>query len=434
MLKILGFSVVLVLLGVTSVCAAPRPPLTLEESFKLALENSDDIFRRLDELKIVEAQYRQQLALLYPSISILATERLQDEGSSVSSFDEEDEDDFDDIGRRNRREDDQFEGSLNIRHTLYNGFRDLYLAEALEKQAQALAFDRDRAIQLLFLEVSQVFLQIRYFESDLKILTETTAALDARLSELGNWIKLGKSRDSELLAAEAEKAELLVVEEQVKGLRSEGKEFFAFLVGIPSSELSLASDPITVSVPTVDSLVLQALERPDIKAARSREEAAQKELTAAQRGHYPSLTAEANAYAYTEPDLDRDWDIFLRLEVPLYQGGAIEASEREAEARIRASKRTISEVHRQIEREVRVAHSNLTSALSQKEVLRKLAAVTRKNYESQKNDYALGLVTNLDVLVSLRRRYDAERRYLEATFLTEGRYLSLKTALGDTTL
>ena len=90
-------------------------------------------------------------------------------------------------------------------------------------------------------------------------------------------------------------------------------------------------------------------------------------------------------------------------------GGVIGSQTREAESRVRMSENNLSLTLRQDTQEVRTHHENLTSDLVQVAANTEAADLSEKNYRAVVNDYNLGLVTNLDVLVALSSSQDALR-------------------------
>ena len=82
------------------------------------------------------------------------------------------------------------------------------------------------------------------------------------------------------------------------------------------------------------------------------------------------------------------------------------------------------------ERDVRVAYEHVATARSQLESLTKLREASKRNYDSQRRDYELGIVSNLEVLQAIRQLQDAELRLARAESLVETKRLELDVAAG----
>jgi outer membrane protein TolC len=63
-----------------------------------------------------------------------------------------------------------------------------------------------------------------------------------------------------------------------------------------------------------------------------------------------------------------------------------------------------------------------------------LVADAEKSYESQRADYKLGIVTNIDVLQAIRQVEDAKRRLLAAGVESHINSIKLAVASGDLSL
>ena len=75
---------------------------------------------------------------------------------------------------------------------------------------------------------------------------------------------------------------------------------------------------------------------------------------------------------------------------------------------------TEEEAKQLAERDVRTSYANYSSAMAELSALQRLIDASERNYSSQKKDYELGVVTNLEVLRAIRSLQDARRSLLRA--------------------
>ncbi len=97
---------------------------------------------------------------------------------------------------------------------------------------------------------------------------------EKRIDELNARVAIGRSRSTEVLTVQVSLATLMAQLEQVKSQLSAARELLSFLTGLPSSiELS---DPqmIPSSMGSFEFYDAKLSDRPDIKAAMARAEAA----------------------------------------------------------------------------------------------------------------------------------------------------------------
>lgn len=411
----------------------PLPPYRLEDLYQLTLQQSEQLKLRREDIRIAEAQYRQAISLVYPWLSLDANQRFRDNA------------DFGRVTRRQAAVDDpatpiggsggalgrtQFDVALNLTQPLFNGFRDYLLSSAVEQEMEALRFELERDRELLYYDVAELYHQILLAGEELAVLERAERTLQERIKELQHFLELGKSRESEMIAARSDMEDLRALKEQSRGTLRATQELLAFLVGLPAEELKLAPAPVSEPRRPIDHYLTRAKERSDLDAARVRVAAQEQRLKAAQREGWPRLNLVGNAYPYEDPDRTREWEALLQLSIPLFEGGRIAARAAEEAARLRAVSLRADEQRRLSERQVRVAYARVESAERELESLRKLREAAERNYQSQRRDYEFGVVTNLDVLQAFRQLQEAERRVVRAEHLLQVNTAELEVAAG----
>ncbi len=396
---------------------AATPPLSLEDCYTASLATSEVLKRHSEEIVVAEARYQKAVAAIYPQLTFGVAQRFRNSSSfgqvsrsgSSSGFDGGDPNTpfrSSSLGRN------QVEGVFTLSQPIFNGFRDLYAARALAATKEAATLEVVRERELLYSAVADLFFQVGMYQADQRVLESTIEVLRQRITELESFVKLGKARESEVLAAQSDLEEARVVHTQVDGLLDETRELLAFLVGTPAQELRIVSTVLTPPLAPLEAYLSRSSTRADLTAARRRHEAALLERTVRARASWPALRAEANGYAFEDPDRNRDWDVLLRLDLPLYTAGRIDAEIAEADVNARQQALVASERSREIERDVRRAYAKVTSAQREKSQATLLRSTAKRNLAVQRKDYTDGVVTNLEVLSAIRRVQDAERRLL----------------------
>lgn len=422
LIRIIGLLIVVSILGPAISNAenknGQKPEMTLSEAYELSLKQSESLQRKEQDILGAEARYREALAAIYPNLHFITSERIRNSesfgfNSNSNNSNTSSNGSVSNNGSRSNSK-DQFETSFNLKQPIFNGFREFLISDAAKLEISAIRNDRERAKELLYLDVADVFHQIVLYSGDLKILNETTKVLNQRIDELGKFIELGKSKDSEILAARSDIADLEVTKSQVQGLMNASKELLAFLTGLPASELNLKETPDIVPVLPLDNYLEQVKQRNDVQAAAERRDSSEKQVTATERERWPGFNFEGNLYPYESPDSDREWDLLFKMDIPIFEGGAISARADQQRAILQSNNLALSELKRASERDVRVAFQNYESAKDVVKSSKSLVESSRKNYESQRKDYEVGVVTNLDVLQSIRQKQDAVRRLLQA--------------------
>jgi outer membrane protein len=180
--------------------------------------------------------------------------------------------------------------------------------------------------------------------------------------------------------------------------------------------------------------VLEELpKRADLSARVADLAALEARLQAARAEHYPSLDLEATAYGIDDPDSGRELEASLRLQIPLFDGGARQARVAQTRAEVLKAQTALARLTREAQSEIRQQYIQLAAAQREVQSLEKVTQATDKSVQLQRRDYELGAVTNLDVRQALRAAENAKRRLLERK--TEAARLSARIVylVGGTT-
>lgn len=381
--------------------------LTIRQAYELTLKQSEDLKINSEGLINAEAEYREAISAVYPKIFARASHQLQDNdrNSSNNTF-----------TSRNNQDRSRFRAGITITQPIFSGFRDFLLSAAAENEIKALKLDDLRSRELLYKEIADIFLQILYYEEDLKELSRTSKILKDRVEELTQFVSLGKSKESERLSAESEIADVEAAKASTIGLNNASKAVLSYLTGLPTNEMILKDDSTPLIKEGLDSYLLRGSERADLAASKTREISIQKQLTAAEREKWPEIGLEGSYYPLDAPSGDSSSSVMITIDLPLFEGGAIDARIDQQKAQQRITELRTQQLKRQIERDIKVAWENALSTEAQVRKLKELVAASQKSYEAQKSDYALGVVNNLEVLQSIRSLQEAKRKLLRAQF------------------
>ncbi len=427
----------LLMLLIANCAWADQPALSLQQAYEFTLAQNEQLKITEAKVRVAEAKYKEAFAAMLPHITLGANERIRSSknyGTSSnhnSQVTQVDENGVPITNSSNGRARDEFQVVTTLRQPIFTGFRDLHVSEALKADAAAQKYEVTRARQLLYLDVSSVFYQVALYTKDIKILQTLVNVLEDRRKELKRFLELGRSKESEIFAVDSEQANTEATIEQTKGALSASKELLAFLTGIPADQLNILIETPEVPLNTLASYLEMAQKRADISAADLRHAGAQNLVTAAERERWPQINFEGNYAPYEDPDLNRDWDMLLRAEIPIFEGGAISARVSQAEAERRITSLQAGAARRAAEKDVRVAYSDRVSSAAKVKALKNLVAASKKSLQSQQHDYSLGIVTNLDVLAAIRAEREAERELLLAQIATQNNVARLLVAAGE---
>jgi outer membrane protein len=391
--------------------------LTLDEYFAVALKRSEVVATQGELIHQAEEHYKQANSALRPTVNGVASYTRQDPIPAG---------DLSNSTSPNR----QSLAKLTATQPLFRGFREF----AALRQTKALlgAQDQDyrNARTQLFNDVVQNFYIVLSIEQDLKNFSEEINQNIDREKELNGRVRIGRSRIGEVLFVQSTISTLRAQVEQLQGQLSTAREAFAFLSGLAPTTPLRDTEDLPANLEPLDDYLARLELRPDVIASQQRLSAAQENTKVAQGAHLPSLDLNANRYLERTGNLkDSTWDVGVALTVPIYAGGLLQSKVSEAVSQRTQAELGASQVNRQAEQEIRSTYQSVVFDRSQLDALEKATESARKNYEAQRRDYRLGLVTNLDVLQALTAFQENQRALDRARYTAKLDYLRLEAAV-----
>jgi len=174
----------------------------------------------------------------------------------------------------------------------------------------------------------------------------------------------------------------------------------------------------------------------DLIAAQEDLNAARYERDKRNRRGYPTVDLVAS---YADRDVDddllgssdqQDLTVGIELQIPLYTGGRITAEQSEAEAQLVAAQNNTLLQNRLASQRSRIAFLDVVSGISQVNALKQALESSNVALEATQAGFEVGTRTSVDVLISLRETYRAQRDYASSRYQYLLNKLRLKQAAG----
>ena len=387
--------------------------LTLDAYFAQALTHSETVATQGELIAQAEERYRQANATLYPTLSGVGTYTWLDSGGQNLALNP--------LRQPNAR--------LALSQPLFRGLSEF----AARRQTQALVDAQDddyrNARAQLFKDVAQNFYDVLTFEQELKNLDEQIEQFQQREKELQERVQIGRTRPGEVLTVQTTISTLRAQAEQLRTQLSTVRDVFSFLSGLPGATALHDTEALPAGLDTLEIYLTRVAMRPDVKAAQQRQTAAQENIGVVRGAHLPSLDLNANRYLERAGSLENvEWDVQLALTVPLYAGGGVQSRVREAQSQRVQAELVTTRTRRLAEQEIRSFYQTVVLDRSRLDALEKASDAAKRNYETQRHDYRLGLVTNLDVLQALSTYQENQRALDRARYNVKLNYLRLQAA------
>lgn len=399
---------------------AVQKEISLKEAFISALEKTETVGIGTARVHQADARIDQAKARFYPNVALVAGTQKQDYVTQQTSSV---------LGGSTSY------SRISLTQSLYEGGRDKATLEAnraaKEASLQNLSIDKYN----LFSSVAQNFYGVLSNDREVENLKVTIKLAEDRVKEIKNRTQIGRSRNIELLAAEAQVSVLQAQLMAAQGQLVTSWDQFVLLTGL-SRDVQLIKKREVPLPPKDLSTYIELLDkRPDIQSMKSQVEVARSTEDVMSAGHLPSLSVTGNYYITRDgPQKDNHWDVTGNLTFPIFSGGLVKAQVTEAKARIRESEFLLSQARRQAEISIRTSYNNLVAALNQVATLEAAMKTTEQNYKEQEKNYRFGQATNLDVIQALNSFQDTKRTLDRTRYLALSAWAQLRASTAQISL
>ena len=162
---------------------------------------------------------------------------------------------------------------------------------------------------------------------------------------------------------------------------------------------------------------------------------AQQDIKRSQSGYYPTLDivashSDVESGGLTGDRESKDSKIGLELNFPIFRGGGTYYQTKESRFLYQASLQAHEQIKREVTRDTRQAYHNVVAGVSQVQALAKALESAQVSAEANEIGFEVGTRTTIDVLLSLRAVYQAQRDLSRARYDHLIDTLQLKYAAG----
>ncbi|MDP2144210.1 MAG: TolC family outer membrane protein [Gallionella sp.] len=333
--------------------------------------------------------------------------------------------------------------SLNLTQPLFRQQNWLAYTEAELQVAQAEAQFR-LAEQDLILRVAQAYFDVLIAQDSVQLAEAQKTAITEQLEHAKRNFEVGSATITDTHEAQA-RYDLTVAQEIAAqhSLEIKRRALQQLINDMPKNIQQLGQDFKLEAPQPVDmeQWVSDAqLNNPQLVAAKAVAEIAEKEVARNRGGHYPTVDLVAN-YSKTNANGSSlgfgggsdvtGKSVGVQLNMPLYQGGAVNSRWREAEANRDRAREELENVRRSVATQTRQAYLGVVSGIAQVKALQQALTSSKSVLEASKLGQEVGVRTNLDVLNAQQQLYATRRDLLQAEYSYLVSQLRLKAAVGS---
>jgi outer membrane protein len=394
-----------------------QAPVTLDDCFRAALKQSQTLAGQREVLAQAEEHYRQALSVMLPQVAANFTSFSQDtssvpqqSGAAVTTT-----------------LPNQSTAKIAASMPLFRGFG-LMAALAQTNSLSAAQKQAYRAaVYQLYSDTSNAFYLVMSLENDLKILRKESDLYRDRIGELQARVAIGRSRPTEVLTVQAALAALAAQIEQVRAQIATARELLSFLTGLPAEAELNDTGAAPADAGALESYTAGIEDLPGVKFASLNAEAADHAVGIATGNLWPSVDAAGDYYLGRPAGALQNsrWDSTITISQPLFAGGYNVSKLAEARSLLKQRQADYQNAVNLARQNINSSYQQVSYDLRQTAKFNEAVDLAERNYRAVSDDYANGLVTNLDVLQALASLQDISRSYNSSSYALKMDYNKL---------
>jgi outer membrane protein len=297
-----------------------------------------------------------------------------------------------------------------------------------------------QARQDLILRVSRAYFDVLAAQDNLETIRAQKRAIAEQLEAAKRNFEVGTATITDQQEAQA-RFDLTVAQEiaAINALDVQ-RALLAQLVGRPTGELDVLRRGVLLQPPQPTSEAEWVRQATDsslaVQQQRVNVEIARHEIERRRYAKYPSVDVVGSFARNDNAALSaiglrtNTATVGVQLSVPLYTGGGIEASVREAAALLDRSQSDLETTRRQVEQATRQAYLGVNSSLAQVSALEAAERSSQLALESNLLGYQVGVRINIDVLNAQQQLFSTRRDLARARYDVIVNGLQLKSTAG----
>lgn len=406
------------LVGLGLLAAAPAWSMDLRQAYEAAALNDANIRASRAGAEASRERLPQARAQRLPNVGFSATRNYNDLESRSQDFQ----------GRPTRSENQYYSDNqtLSARLPLYRP-----LLSAQVRQAQAQTDEADAVLesseQTLVVRVGEAYFDALLAQDQLLLVAAQKKTYGVQLEAAGRGLTAGSGTRTDVDEAQARLD--LALAQELEALQNVDftRRRLEVLTGLPMQTLAPLDVPRFRPQSPEPASVQAWIERaqqasPELQALRAQLEVAQQEIEKAQAGHKPTLDAVAqwsrsNSDSATSVNSRFENKTFgLQLNVPLYSGGFVSSTVRQAVASRERVRETLEAATRDLGVRVHQEFRGMTEGTLRVAALEQAVRSAEQALVSNQRSLLAGARTTVDVLNAEQQKTLAQRDLAQARY------------------
>ena len=421
------------LMGLGLLMAGPTWAMDLTQAYEAAYTNDANIRASRAGAEASRERLPQAQAQRLPNVNFSASRNHNDLVSKSQDF----------RGQPTRAENQYYSDNqvLALRQPLYRP-----LLSALVRQAQAQSDEADASLerdeQALVVRVGEAYFDALLAQDQLLLTAAQKKTYGVQVEAAGRGLTAGSGTRTDVDEAQARLDLALAQELEAQQNVDFTRRRLEVLTGQPVQTLAPLDVPRFRPQAPVPGSVQAWIERaeeasPELQALRAQLEAAQQEIEKAQAGHKPTLDAVAqwsrsNSDSVTSVNQRYNNKSFgLQLNVPLYAGGFVNSTVRQAVASRERVRESLEAATRDLGVRVHQEFRGMTEGMLRVSALEQAVRSAEQAVVSNQRSFLAGARTTVDVLNAEQQKTFAQRDLAQARYRYLVAQLRLQSLAGE---
>jgi protease secretion system outer membrane protein len=402
-------------------CAVQTPGWTmnLQQAYEAALRGDPTLRSAKASVDVASARVDVAKAQRLPSLTFSASRNFNDLARTQNNL----------LGQPSTTSETYYSQSqsLSLRQPIYRKALGIGVeqAEFGVREAQA---SMDKEMQNLAVRVVSAYMEVLLADDQLGLMKAQIESTTTQLKAAQRALAAGSGTRTDIDEAQARLDQALAYELEVKQQAQYARRQLEVLVDQPVTQLVTLEPARLGQVAGVSGDVALWVERavansPEVAALAARREAALLEVQRSDAAHYPTLDAVAQVVRSASENVTSPSSRYtnrivgLQLSVPLYQGGGISATVRQAMADMTRIEEQLEALKRELGVRVHREHRTVTEGILRIRAFEQALASAEQLEKSTRRSFSAGSRTWVDVLNAEEKRQRAARDLAEARYI-----------------
>ena len=413
-------TILMLMLFSAAIFAQEEKTLTLDESIRIGLENSNMLHSSKMKVNYANARLSEINTNMLPSLKFTAA---YTRFSPITPFILATP-----FGTFNISPSilDYYNLKLTLQQPLFTGFRLSSSSNIAEYNYKATEESYNKDKQDLIYNIKNAFWNLFKAKKVKEVTDQNVEQVKAHLTNVKNFYEQGLSTKNDLLKVQVQLSESELRQIDAKNAVKLAKINLFNVIGVAlttNSEIPDSVDIETNAVDDLDSYVEKALDnRPELKAMQYNIKAGEATVTLAESNWYPQIYLGGNYY-YSKPNqrifpaenkFKDTWDVGVSVQVDLWNWGSTVDKTDQAKAQLEEAKDSYKMVKDNIVLEVNSNYLKLEQSKDKIAVAEESVSQAKENYRVTDETFKKGLALNSDLLDSEVALLQANTNYIQA--------------------